>query len=103
MRCIGYTGKCKTPVILHTDAVSPNVIGGRILDDGETIALVMADGNMMLLPIGGVLPKTLDEAMDARDAEMRRDRSCLYSAIAIPAIKRAQADAPEQGDDHDAV
>lgn len=103
MRCIGYTGKCKTPVILHTDAVSPNVIGGRILDDGETIALVMADGNMMLLPIGGGLPKTLDAAMDARDAEMGLDRSCLYSAIAIPAIKRAQAAAPEQVDVHDAM
>lgn len=97
MRCIGYTGKCKTPVILHTDDVSPNVIGGRILDDGETIALVMADGNMMLLPIGGELPKTLDEAMDARDAEMRRGRSCLYSAIAIPAIERACAAASELG------
>ena len=103
MRCIGYTGKYKTPVILHTDAVSPNVIGGRILDDGEIIALVMADGNMMLLPIDGALPKTLDEAMDARDAEMKLDRNCLYSAIAIPAIKRAQAAAPEQGDSHDTV
>ena len=103
MRCIGYTGKCKTPVILHTDAVSPNVIGGRILDDGETIALVMADGNMMLLPIGGELPKTLDEAMDARDAEMRRDRSCLYSAIAIPAIERARAAATDREDDHDTM
>ena len=103
MRCIGYTGKCKTPVILHTDAVSPNVIGGRILDNGETIALVMADGNMMLLPIGKELPGTLEDAMDARDAEMRRDRSCLYSAIAIPAIERARAAAIEQGDGHDAV
>lgn len=103
MRCIGYVGKYKTPVILHTDAVSPNVIGGRILDDGETIALVMADGNMMLLPIGKELPGTLEDAMDARDAEMRRDRSCLYSAIAIPTIKRVQVTAPEQGDSHDAV
>lgn len=103
MRCIGYTGKCKTPVILHTDAASPNVIGGRILDDGEIIALVMADGNMMLLPIGKELPGTLEDAMDARDDEMRQDRSCLYSAIAIPAIERARAAATDREDDHDAM
>lgn len=103
MRCIGYAGKCKTPVILHTDSVSPNVIGGRILDDSETIALVMADGNMMLLPIGGVLPKTLDEAMDARDAETMLDRGYLYGAIAIPAIERARAAATDREDDHDAM
>lgn len=103
MRCIGYIAKYKTPVILHTDAISPNVIGGRVLSDGKTIALVMADGNMMLLPIGGELPKTLDEAMDARDAEMKLDRDILYNAIAVPAIKRARAAAIAEEGSNDAV
>lgn len=103
MRCIGYAGKYKNPIILHSDSVSPNVIGGRILEDGKTIALVMADGNMILLPIGGELPKTLDEAMDARDTEMKLDRGILYSTIAGTAIKRARAAAIAEESSDDAV
>lgn len=88
MRIIGYTQKYKNPVIMHTDSISPNVIGGRVLSDGKTIALVMADGNMILLPIGGKLPETLDEAMDARKTEMELNRSILYDMVALFAIRR---------------
>lgn len=110
MRVIGYVKKYNNPVILHIESQSPNVIGGRMIDDGKTAALVMGDGNMILLPVGGKLPATLDEAMDARDVEMKLARGILYDMVAIPAIKRNRsrmeqmwATALDPEDDYDAM
>lgn len=110
MRIISYAKKYKNPVIMHIESTSPNVIGGRLIDEGKTAALVMGDGGLILLPVGGKLPATLDEAMDARGVEMKLGRSYLYNVIAAPAIKRNRslteqmwATALDPEDDYDAV